>query len=70
MRISTLLLERSLNPIEADEMGADEDPIASDPHLLYVWTRYVGILIALLVVLVGASDDSIDLSALIPTEGD
>ncbi len=34
-----------------------DDPIASDPKLLWVWTRYVGILIALLVFVLGADLD-------------
>ena len=35
----------------------EDDPIASDPQLLWVWTRYVGILIALLVFALGADLD-------------
>jgi len=43
-----------------------DDPIADDPALLLTWTRYVGVLIALLVVLVGASStDTIDLDRLL-----
>ncbi len=41
-----------------------DDPIASDPALLWVWTRYIGILIALLAFAVGATTDTIDLSGL------
>ena len=44
----------------------DDDPIASDPILLHTWTRYVGILIALLAISVGASStDEIDLSSIV-----
>jgi hypothetical protein len=45
-------------------MAADEDPIASDPHLLYVWTRYVGVLIVLLAFSIGY--DGVDLASLTP----
>ena len=41
-----------------------DDPIAGDPAMLLTWTRYVGVLIALLVVLVGASTDTIDIDRL------
>ena len=34
-----------------------DDPIAADPALLWTWTKYVGILIALLVFVVGADID-------------
>ena len=44
----------------------EDDPIASDPVLLHTWTRYVGILIALLAISVGASStDEIDLSSIV-----
>ena len=46
---------------KADEMAADEDPIASDPHLLYVWTRYVGILIALLAFAIGYGEVNLEI---------
>lgn len=43
----------------------DDDPIASDPVLLHTWTRYVGMLIALLAISLGVSDaTTIDMSAL------
>ena len=43
-----------------------DDPIASDPVLLATWTRYVGILITLLAISVGASStDTIDIGNLI-----
>jgi len=43
-----------------------DDPIASDPVLLATWTRYVGILIALLAISVGASStDTIDIGSLV-----
>ena len=42
-----------------------DDPIADNPALLLTWTRYVGVLIALLVVLVGASTDTIDIDSLL-----
>ncbi len=42
------------------------DPIAGDPVLLHTWTRYIGILIALLAISVGASStDTIDIGSLI-----
>lgn len=41
-----------------------DDPIASDPALLWTWTRIVIALVAILAFAVGASDDSIDLSML------
>ena len=41
-----------------------DDPIASDPALMWVWTRYIGILIALLAFALGASSDAVDLSGL------
>ena len=40
-------------PIKSD------DPIASDPELLWVWTRYVGILIAILAFTVGYGEVSL-----------
>lgn len=47
-------------------MSMADDPIASDPVLLATWTRYVGILIALLAISVGASStDTIDIGSLI-----
>ena len=43
-----------------------DDPIASDPALLWTWTRYVGILIALLAISAGASStDTIDIGSLV-----
>ena len=48
-------------------MSLKDDPIASDPVLLATWTRYVGILIALLAIALGATDaTTVDLSALTP----
>jgi hypothetical protein len=52
-----------MNPSQLDNEGQDEtqqDPIASDPHLLYVWTRYVGVLIALLAFSVGFGEVDLD----------
>ncbi len=47
-------------------MTLSDDPIASDPVLLATWTRYVGILIALLAISVGASStDTIDIGSLV-----
>jgi len=47
-------------------MTLDDDPIASDPVLLLTWTRYIGVLIALLAISVGASStDTIDIGSLI-----
>ena len=44
----------------------EDDPITSDPYLLHTWTRYVGILIALLAISLGASStNSIDVGALL-----
>ena len=44
----------------------EDEPIASDPVLLHTWTRYVGILIALLAISLGASStDQIDLSSIV-----
>ena len=44
-----------------------DDPIASDPVLLATWTRYVGILIALLSIsVVASSTDTIDIGTLVP----
>ena len=45
-------------------MSNEDDPIASDPALLWTWTRYIGVLIALLAFAVGASTDTVDLSSL------
>ena len=43
-----------------------DDPIASDPALLLTWTRYVGILIALLAISLGASStNSVDVASLL-----
>ncbi len=44
--------------------GQDEiqdDPIASDHHLLYVWTRYVGVLIALLAFAIGYGEVDLEI---------
>lgn len=44
----------------------EDDPIASNPALLLTWTRYVGILIALLAISLGASStNSVDVGALL-----
>ena len=43
-----------------------DDPIAGDPALLHTWTRYVGILIALLAISLGASTtNSVDVASLL-----
>ena len=42
-----------------------DDPIASDPALLWTWTRIVIALVAILAFAVGASDESVDLSSLV-----
>ena len=43
-----------------------DDPIASVPVLLHTWTRYGGILIALLAISVGVSDATmIDVGSLV-----
>ena len=43
-----------------------DDPIASDPALLWTWTRIVIALVALLAISVGASStDTIDIGTLI-----
>ena len=41
-----------------------DDPIASDPALLWTWTRIVIALVAILAFAVGASTDTVDLSLL------
>ena len=41
-----------------------DDPIASDPALLWTWTRIVIALVAILAFAVGASTDTVDLSGL------
>ena len=47
-------------------MSIEDDPIAGNPVLLATWTRYVGILIALLAISVGASStDTIDIGSLV-----
>lgn len=46
-------------------MKEDSDPITSDPILLHTWTRYVGILIALLIVLVGGDATNLSVDGLI-----
>lgn len=44
----------------------EDDPITSDPALLWTWTRYVGVLIALLCVSLGVSStDTIDLGGIV-----
>ena len=44
-----------------------DDPIASDPALLWTWTRIVIALVGLLAIALGASEtDTIDMSALTP----
>ena len=45
-------------------MKEDLDPITSDPVLLHTWTGYVGILIALLVVLVTGDATNLSLDDL------
>lgn len=42
-----------------------DDPIASDPVLLHMWTRIVIALVAILAFAVGASNDQVDLSSLV-----
>ena len=47
-------------------MTFEDDPIASNPVLLLTWTRYIGVLIALLAISLGASSsDTIDIGSLI-----
>jgi len=46
-------------------MKEDSDPITSDPILLHTWTRYVGILIALLIVLVGGDATNLSVEDLV-----
>ena len=41
-----------------------DDPIASDPALLWTWTRIVIALVAILAFAVGATSDEVDLSLL------
>ena len=41
-----------------------DDPIASDPALLWTWTRIVIALVAILAFAVGATNDEVDLSSL------
>lgn len=65
MMVQGLSLEICLKQVRSSEKmkGQDEiheDPIASDPHLLYVWTRYVGILIAILAFSVGFGEVDLD----------
>ena len=44
-----------------------DDPIASDPALLWYWSRLVGVLVILLAISLGATDaTNLDLSALTP----
>jgi hypothetical protein len=46
-------------------MSLKDDPIASDPALLWTWTRIVIALVAILAFAVGASNDQIDLSSIV-----
>lgn len=39
-------------------MSIDDDPIASDPHLLWTWTRIVIALVAILAFAVGMELDT------------
>lgn len=43
---------------------SQDDPIASDPALLWTWTRIVIALVAILAFAVGATNDTVDLSML------
>lgn len=47
--------------VKADEMANEEDPIAGDPALLWVWTRYVGVLIALLAFAIGYGEVNLEI---------
>ena len=43
-----------------------DDPIASDPALLWYWSRLVGVLVVLLAIALGATDaTTVDLSSLV-----
>ncbi len=42
-----------------------DDPITSDPVLLHTWTRYIGVLIALLIVLVTGDATNFSLEGLL-----
>jgi hypothetical protein len=44
---------------------SSDDPIASDPALLWTWTRIVAALVAILAVAVGASTDTIDMTSIL-----
>ncbi len=47
-------------------MSLSDDPIASDPALLWTWTRIVIALVSLLAISVGASStDTIDIGTLV-----
>ena len=44
-----------------------DDPITSDPALLWYWSRLVGVLVVLLAISLGATDaTNLDLSSLTP----
>ena len=44
-----------------------DDPISSDPALLWYWSRLVGVLVVLLAIALGATDaTTVDLSSLTP----
>ena len=42
-----------------------DDPISSDPALLWTWTRIVIALVAILAFSVGATNDQVDLGGLV-----
>ena len=42
----------------------NDAPIASDPALLWTWTRIIIALVAILAFAVGATSDEVDLSSL------
>ena len=42
-----------------------DDPIASDPALLWTWTRIVIALVAILAFAVGATTDTVDIGSLV-----
>ena len=42
-----------------------DDPIASDPALLWTWTRIVVALVAILAFAVGATNDQLELGGLV-----
>ena len=58
-------MERRIDYGKKQVTSMNDDPIASDPALLWTWTRIIIALVAILAFAVGATNDQVDLGGLV-----